>query len=99
MNGPRVAVRTGTRVGCLGLVRVVSGCGEVEYPSVTGPVTLDGKPLPNAVVSFMPDDQQGVPSLGIADRATASAPSQQAADVRGITPWFGRGRAEPGKGR
>ncbi|HUT90141.1 MAG TPA: hypothetical protein VMY37_11635 [Thermoguttaceae bacterium] len=51
-----------------GSVRVVSGCGEVEHFSVTGSVTLDGRPLSDAAVSFMPGDEQGVPSLGIADR-------------------------------
>ena len=98
MNAPRVAVRTGTRVGCLGLVRVVTGCGEVEYPSVTGRVTLDGRPLSDAAVSFMPGDEQGVPSLGIAD-GRGIYTHQQAADVRGITPWFGRGEAGCGKCR
>ena len=67
MNEPRATARIGTSVGWLGLVLLVWGCGHVEYPSVTGKVTLDGQPLPNAVVSFMPDDEQGVPSLGVTD--------------------------------
>lgn len=67
MNAPSVAALTWTNVGCLGLVLLVSGCGGIEYFPVTGKVTLDGEPLPDAVVSFMPDDEQGVPSLGVTD--------------------------------
>ena len=98
MSAPGVAIRIGMRVGGLGLVRVVSGCREVEYPSVTGRVSLDGRPLPDAVVLFMADDEQNVPSLGIADMRGIYT-HQQAADVRGTAPWFGRGEAESGKGR
>jgi hypothetical protein len=42
---------------------VLSGCGP-EYATVTGRVTLDGEPLPNATVSFMPEDEGGHPSFG-----------------------------------
>jgi hypothetical protein len=37
----------------LGLVLVL-GCGDPKRASVSGSVTLDGKPLPNALVSFQP---------------------------------------------
>lgn len=41
----------------------LSGCGS-EYATVTGKITLDGQPLPNATVSFMPEDDEGRPSFG-----------------------------------
>lgn len=41
----------------------LSGCGS-EYATVTGRITLDGEPLPNATVSFMPEDEGGRPSFG-----------------------------------
>ena len=41
----------------------LSGCGS-EYATVTGQITLDGQPLPNATVSFMPEDEGGRPSFG-----------------------------------
>ncbi|MGE3818462.1 MAG: carboxypeptidase-like regulatory domain-containing protein [Isosphaeraceae bacterium] len=45
---------TGALVGCL------AGCGgsEVELVSVTGTITLNGEPLPNAEVCFTPDPSQ-----------------------------------------
>lgn len=39
------------------MVAAVTGCGggsELDVGEVTGVVTLDGKPLPNAVVTFVP---------------------------------------------
>ena len=65
MNAPSATALTWTTVGCLGLVLLVSGCGGIEYFPVAGKVTLDDRPLPDAVVSFMPNDEQGVPSLGV----------------------------------
>ncbi|RCS54054.1 carboxypeptidase regulatory-like domain-containing protein [Bremerella cremea] len=66
----------------LGLAMIV-GCGE-SGPSlgkVTGKVTLDGKPLPNAIVSFVPEDgrrsssamtnEEGVYNLAYIDQAGA----------------------------
>lgn len=62
---------------------MIVGCGE-SGPSlgkVTGKVTLDGKPLPNAIVSFVPEDgrrsssamtnDQGVYTLAYIDQAGA----------------------------
>lgn len=45
------------------------GCGSSAYDinSVTGVVTMDGKPLPNARVTFTPQD--GRPSYGISDES------------------------------
>jgi len=66
-SAPRVAVRTMTRVDRRGLVRVVSDGGQVEYRFVASGVVLDGRLLPGAVVSWMPDNEPSIPSLGIAD--------------------------------
>jgi len=44
-------------------VCVLSGCGS-QYATVTGRVTLDGRPLPNATISFIPEDEGGHPSFG-----------------------------------
>ena len=46
-------------------VLVLSGCGQTSGPdlaTVTGTVTLDGKPVPNARVEFSPSE--GRPSVG-----------------------------------
>jgi hypothetical protein len=49
------------------IVLMLSGCGGVGklYP-VSGKVTVDGKPLPDAQLSFMPDAEKG-------NKATATA--------------------------
>lgn len=58
--------------GLLPAFLVALGCGgapadkPVVHP-VTGSVTLDGMPLPNAIVHFSPD--KGTPSAGITDAA------------------------------
>lgn len=68
MTPRHATTRTWIHLGWLGLVLTASGCGDViEYFPVTGQVTLDGKPLPDAVVSFMPDDEGGVATLGETD--------------------------------
>ncbi len=42
------------------LLLLASGCkSEIPYGSVEGVVTVDGKPLPNAEVVFMPDPDKG----------------------------------------
>jgi len=44
-----------------GVLLSLIGCGRGDYPetvSVTGRVTLDGQPLPDAIVTFMPVDGQ-----------------------------------------
>lgn len=51
----------------LGLVLLV-GCGGVSTTKVTGTVTLDGKPLPDATVTFFPvEGGTGVTAAGITD--------------------------------
>jgi hypothetical protein len=64
-------------------VLVIVGCeARLQHPTVTGKVTLDGEPLPNAVVSFMPVDEQGSPTLAVTDRRGAYT-LEQTADVPG----------------
>jgi hypothetical protein len=51
---------------------LTTGCqSEIPYGSVEGVVTVDGKPLPNAEVVFMPDPDKGTVgprSVAITDR-------------------------------
>ncbi|MFC1596434.1 carboxypeptidase regulatory-like domain-containing protein [Planctomycetota bacterium] len=84
MTPRHATTRTWMHVGWLGLVLTASGCcGDgIEYFPVTGQVTLDGKPLPDAVVSFMPDDEGGVASLGETDAKGVYA-LRQTADLNG----------------
>jgi hypothetical protein len=37
------------------LLVVISGCGHSEFAPLTGRVTLDGNPLPTAVITFISD--------------------------------------------
>lgn len=53
----------------IGLIVGLTGCGQDTGPAlgdVTGTVTLDGKPLPEASVTFYPADD-GRPSQGTTD--------------------------------
>ncbi len=87
-----------TRVDRRGLVRVVSDGGQVEYPFVASGVVLDGRLLPDAVVSFMPANDGSIPSLGIADSRGVYT-LRQASDVCSTARGVVGGRAKPGKGR
>lgn len=53
---------------CLGL-SLILGCadGGPERGEVSGRVTVDGKPVPNATVSFFPESANGTPSYGATD--------------------------------
>lgn len=46
---------------------MLSGCGNSEVGEVYGTVTLDGEPLPNAVIEFIPTDGEGRNSFGWTD--------------------------------
>lgn len=43
-----------------------AGCGSSDYGYVSGTVTVEGKPLPNAMVTFTPEPS-GRPSSGLTD--------------------------------
>jgi glycine/D-amino acid oxidase-like deaminating enzyme len=50
----------------LGLIVVVAlGCGGRQYASVSGKVTLNGKPLANALVTFQPMAPDGALDAGM----------------------------------
>jgi len=66
MTKPPTARRTGICLLTIGLPLALSGCGDAR-PSVTGKVTLDGSPLPDAIISFMPESEEGAPSFGRTD--------------------------------
>ena len=43
------------------------GCGNENLATVTGTVTLDGEPLPNAFITFVPQGETGSTSFGKTD--------------------------------
>lgn len=49
---------------------LLSGCGSSgpKLAKVTGKVTVDGKPVPRADISFTPNEPGGSPSLGKTDK-------------------------------
>lgn len=65
----RIQFQLARRLGAIAIAMTASlfvGCGgDLGLTPVTGTVTLDGKPLPNAEVVFRPED--GRPSLGTTD--------------------------------
>lgn len=66
------------------LLLTVVGCG-TKLPVVTGTVTLDGKPLADATVIFMPNDETHSPAQGITD-ASGIYTLEQEAKTAGIQP-------------
>ncbi|MGN6133038.1 MAG: carboxypeptidase-like regulatory domain-containing protein [Aureliella sp.] len=54
---------------CVVLCAMAAGCGSSgpQLADVTGTVTLDGKPVPNAIVTFNPVEPGGSNSLGKTD--------------------------------
>lgn len=63
--GPNVPIRNSLCVIALALI----GCGTdgPELANVTGTVTFDGQPVPDATVTFIPQEGQGSPSYGHTD--------------------------------
>ncbi|MBX9580712.1 MAG: carboxypeptidase-like regulatory domain-containing protein [Gemmataceae bacterium] len=51
-----------------GLVGLV-GCGGSDYRSVSGTVLLDGEPVPDAAVAFVPEDPSGENATGYTDES------------------------------
>ncbi len=60
----------------------ISGCGGVKCAPVTGTITLDGEVLSDAKVSFMPEDDLGIPTMGATDAAGVYT-LRQTADQQG----------------
>jgi hypothetical protein len=62
---------TATRPGWCPLLAAAAlaagGCGSGDRVTVKGTVTLDGAPLEGANVSFMPEDDKGLPANGVTD--------------------------------
>jgi hypothetical protein len=60
----------GFGLGVLGIVLgvAVSGCGGPKWHPVSGRVTLNGEALPDAIVSFTPEGEEGSPGLGRTDQ-------------------------------
>jgi hypothetical protein len=58
-------------IAAFGVVALLAGCSESgpELLQARGTVTLDGKPVPNALVTFAPKDGTGSPSNGLTDAA------------------------------
>jgi hypothetical protein len=59
----QVRIFSWTLCSMLGLL---AGCGSSDFGTVTGTVLAEGKPLPNAMVTFTPDPA-GRPSSGVTD--------------------------------
>ncbi len=56
------------RIAVLLSLAVVVGCGGgIELGTVTGTVTIDGKPVPNAMITFFPEFS-GSTSYGVTDK-------------------------------
>jgi hypothetical protein len=48
----------------LGVLSVLAGCGRSDMAAVSGKVTLDGQPLENAFLEFVPTGDKGSVSSG-----------------------------------
>jgi len=67
-----------------GLLLTAAGCGP-NLPIVSGTVTLDGKPLADATVIFMPDVESQSPAQAITD-AAGNFTLEQEAGESGVQP-------------
>ena len=43
---------------------VLTGCGDAQRATVSGVVTLDGKPIPGATIIFLPTQETAAPASG-----------------------------------
>ena len=57
--------RVGSRLLVLALLLAASGCGRQALVKLEGKVTLDGKPLEGATVTFAPEGGAGSPASGL----------------------------------
>jgi len=56
----------------VGVVLAAVGCGGGKTASVSGRVTLDGKPLAGATVNFLPDSKEKEPGPGSSAKTDAN---------------------------
>lgn len=66
----RIVARSPVIMACIALGTITAGCGDASGPRlapVEGAVTLNGKPLEEATVSFVPDpsNREVTPGLGV----------------------------------
>ena len=66
-NAPTRTLLSGLLVLLAVAAVMTAGCGKSDLGAVTGRVTMDGKPLPNAFVEFIPTGGQGSVSYGKTD--------------------------------
>ena len=75
--------------GCRGwiallLVTLVGCAGNSHFP-VSGHITLDGSPLPQATVSYLPTRDEGIPAVGRTDD-NGDYIIQESSDLKGLEP-------------
>lgn len=58
------ATRAGLGLAAVVLVAAATGCGGRGFAEVSGTVRIDGKPLPGAFVTFVPEGPDAVRSVG-----------------------------------
>ena len=61
----------------------LAGCGGPSYAPVSGRVTLDGRPLPRAVVTFLPVATDGIAAAGPGSMAVTDEQGQFTLRVTG----------------
>jgi hypothetical protein len=77
------------------LLLALQGCGGRSYAPVSGTVTLDGKPVPNAVVTFVPLPEPGSHDAG--DSASGKTNEKGEYTLKTYTPKGWRDGAQVGK--
>lgn len=60
-------LRVNLAVCCTLLAAALAGCGGPDYYPVTGKVTLDSQPLPNASITFMSESEDATAAFGWTD--------------------------------
>ena len=55
--------------GLLAVLAVTVGCGQPDYYTCNGTITLEGKPIENLQVTFAPDNPDDRPPIAVTDAA------------------------------